>query len=192
MKKIFAATFNTRPILKNSYRFIRSDVPKFLSPNEVLWLINKNITTVVDLRSKAECLKASCPLEADSRFTYFHMPVTGGNNVPGSADEVISSYINMVDSRMAEIVDTILNSSTNVLYFCNAGKDRTGVVSAILLYKLGFNSEYIIDDYMKSEKNLPDILHSHTTEQNYNIDVITPQRQYITKFLQYITHMPTL
>ena len=40
---------------------------------------------------------------------------------------------------------------------CTAGKDRTGVVSAILRHKIGMDSEYIIEDYMKSKDNLKDM-----------------------------------
>ena len=62
------------------------------------------------------------------------MPVTGGNAVPPCREQVAKSYLNMVDGQMERIVDTIWNARSNVLYFCSAGKDRTGVV---LLYCCG-------------------------------------------------------
>lgn len=43
---------------------------------------------------------------------------------------------------MDNIIDTILNADTNVVYFCNAGKDRTGVVTAIILSNLGYENNY--------------------------------------------------
>lgn len=66
------------------------------------------------------------------------MPVTDGSAIPKSVNEVSKSYIKMVDEQLCEIVDFIMNVNSNVLYFCNAGKDRTGVISAILLMKAGF------------------------------------------------------
>jgi len=33
----------------------------------------------------------------------------------------------------------MIDSYDNILFFCNAGKDRTGVVSAIILYTLGYD-----------------------------------------------------
>lgn len=45
----------------------------------------------------------------------------------------------MLDSQMYRIIDLICNAKSNVLYFCNAGKDRTGVVSAILLLKFSMD-----------------------------------------------------
>ncbi|XP_076801073.1 uncharacterized protein LOC143445685 [Clavelina lepadiformis] len=38
---------------------------------------------------------------------------------------------------------------------CHAGKDRTGIVSAILLSICGFDRETIVDDYARSEFGLP-------------------------------------
>lgn len=75
---------------------------------------------------------------------------------------------------------------SNVLYFCNAGKDRTGVVSAILLRNAGFAEEYIVDDYMKSKDNLTDMLNAYSL-QNPEIDVniITPNEKYIKDFLHW-------
>lgn len=75
---------------------------------------------------------------------------------------------------------------SNVLYFCNAGKDRTGVVSAVLLYKLGMSLEYIVNDYMKSKNNLKELLNEFA-RQNPAIDIemITPHKRYIMEFLEW-------
>jgi protein-tyrosine phosphatase len=42
-----------------------------------------------------------------------------------------------------------------VLLHCAAGKDRTGVVSALLLSLLGVGREAIVDDYMASGHSMP-------------------------------------
>lgn len=101
------------------------------------------------------------PLMDDGRFQYHCMPVTGGNAVPESVEDVSKSCINMVDVQMNKIIGTIINADTNVLYFCNAGKDRTGVVSALLLHKLGMSQEYIINDYMESGIHLKSMLEAY-------------------------------
>lgn len=44
------STKNTRAILPDSYRFVRSDVPDSLTEPEIQWLIKHNIVTVIDLR----------------------------------------------------------------------------------------------------------------------------------------------
>lgn len=154
MKSILNSTRNTRAILPDSLQYIRSDVPSCLTEQEVQWFLDNNIITIIDLREDAEREQKKCPLIDDQRFQYFCMPVTGGNAIPKSTDGVSKSYIKMVDEHMDKIIDTIMCADTNVLFFCNAGKDRTGVVSAMILHKLGMNKDYIIKDYMESKENL--------------------------------------
>ncbi len=187
MSSLFANTKNTRCIIDDDFRFIRSDIPTVLCDDEINWLIDNNVTTVVDLRTVEEQKCKNCPLESISGFNYYKMTVTGGDVVPESVDKVSDSYINMVDFQMNDIIDTIINADSNVLYFCNAGKDRTGVVSAIILRKLGYDDEYIISDYLKSADNLHDVLNAYA-ENNPEIDinVITPKAEYIRKLLQYL------
>lgn len=179
-------TLNTRPILENSLKYIRSDVPTQISEDEKNWLFQNNITTIVDLRTDEERIRKECPLSKDERFMYYCMPVTGGSAIPKSDDEVSKSYVQMVDIKLCEIVNFMMNVNSNVLYFCNAGKDRTGVISAILLWKSGKNVEYIIDDYMKSKSNLKDMLENYA-KQNLEVDinVITPHERYIKEFLEW-------
>ena len=113
------------------------------------------------------------------------MPVTGGSKVPESVNDVSKSYINMADAQMETIIDTIWNAKTNVLYFCNAGKDRTGVVSALLLAKMGMSREYIIADYMESKQNLKDMLEAYAKQcPDVDIEVITPHERYMAEFLE--------
>ena len=186
MEIIFKSTLNTRAILKDSLKFIRSDVPTIVTEEERLWLIENNITTIVDLRTDKERLRKICPLENDERFDYHSMPVTGGDIVPKSVDDVSKSYINMVDEKLHKTIDLILYSKSNALYFCNAGKDRTGVVSAILLYKSGASVEYIVDDYMKSKENLKNALNAFANQNpEIDINVITPDERYIREFLDW-------
>ena len=191
MGNIFKSTLNTRPILENSLKFIRSDVPTSISEDEILWLLENNITSVIDLRTDDERIRKECPLSKDNRFTYHCMPVTGGNAVPPTVDDVSKSYISMVDEQMDRIIETAWNSNSNVLYFCNAGKDRTGVVSAVLLHNAGVGLEYIVDDYMKTKNNLEKVLKDFANNNSeIDINVITPCRRYIEEFLEwYMNHI---
>ena len=184
---ILNSTCNTRAILPNSLRYIRSDVPDKLTKQETEWLVSQKITTIIDLRTEDEREKRKCVLADDNRFTYFSMPVTGGNVVPKSVDEVSKSYIDMADEQMKAIITAILEAQSNVLYFCNAGKDRTGVVSAILLTQSGMDEEYIVRDYMKSKENLRKVLESFTRQcPQVDIRVITPHERYMKEFLEWL------
>lgn len=187
MGSILKSTKNTRAILPDSFRFVRSDVPDHITEPEIQWLIKHNIVTVIDLREEDERNIKRCSLIDNTSFQYHCMPVTGGNIIPETVDEVSKSYIRMVDSQMNKIINTIMNANTNVLFFCNAGKDRTGVVAAILLYKMGMSRDFIIDDYMESEKNLKEMLEMYTKQfPEVNKDIITPHVRYIDEFLEWL------
>ena len=93
----------------------------------------------------------------------------------------------MVDAQMEKIIDTIMNAETNVMYFCTAGKDRTGVVSALILKRLGFSNKVIIDDYMKSKDNLLDMLRAYVSvHPEVDIEIITPHRENMEQLLKYL------
>lgn len=184
MSSLLNSTLNTRPLIKGSLKYIRSDVPYKLCENEIQWLIKNNIVTIVDLRSESETEQRLCPLSQRQEFEYINIPVTGGNCVPKSADKVSLSYLKMVDDTMWEIITTIEQAQSNVLYFCNAGKDRTGVVSALLLLRLGAKKQEIIDDYVCSYENLKEMLNSFAFDNpNVDIETITPKARYMQEFL---------
>ena len=91
----------------------------------------------------------------------------------------------MLDGQMDQIVDVIMNADSNVLYFCHAGKDRTGVVSAVILKKLGFDDRTIIDDYMETKDNLMDVLTKYAKDHpDVDINTIIPREENIIKVLR--------
>lgn len=91
----------------------------------------------------------------------------------------------MVDDKMKNIIDTIMNAESNVMYFCTAGKDRTSVVSALILKRLGFSDEIIVDDYMKSKDNLMDVLTAYVNiHPEVDIEIITSHRDNMEQLLK--------
>ena len=184
MPSLLQSTLNTRLLPTGDMRFVRSDCPEKLTDEEVEWLLRNHITTIVDLREKKEYEQKTCRLETEDGFTFYHMPVTGGGDTPKSPDEVASVYLGMLDEQMDKIIQTIMGAKSNVLYFCGAGKDRTGVVSAIILKKLGFDDQTIIDDYMKTKENLLDFLTDYVNEHpQVDINIIIPNENNIRKVL---------
>ncbi len=185
MGSLLRSTLNTRPLPIEGMRYIRSDVPLNLEKEEIQWLLNNDITTLVDLRSEEELERRPCPLQKVEGFTYYHLPVTGGGDVPKSRGHLHEIYQGMVDAQMETILNTILNASSNVMYFCTAGKDRTGVVSALLLKHLGVSEDVIVEDYMKSKENLMDMLITYVTNHpEVDINIIIPQEENIKRVLE--------
>ena len=91
---------------------------------------------------------------------------------------------------MDEIIQTIMGAKSNVLFFCGAGKDRTGVVSAIILKKLGFDDQTIIDDYMKTKENLHEFLTAYVKEHpQVDINTVIPNENNIKKVLETLSQI---
>ena len=59
-----------------------------------------------------------------------------------------------------------------------AGKDRTGVVSAIILKKLGYSDQVIVDDYMETKDTLMGFLTSYVKEHP-EVDIVLLQINYL-------------
>ena len=187
MSSLLQSTRNTRALPTGTMRYIRSDAPENLTAQEVQWLLDNNIITIVDLRSDEEIDKTPCCLKELDDFRYFHLPVTGGGDTPKSLEHLYIVYQQMIDDKMEKIIDIIMNAESNVMYFCTAGKDRTGVVSAIILKRLGFSDEVIIEDYMKSKDNLMDMLTAYVSvHPEVDIEIIIPHRENIEQLLEYI------
>lgn len=187
MGSLLKSTLNTRSLPVGGMRYIRSDVPLYLTAEEIQWLMDHDITTLVDLRSPQEVERKPCPLQTAAGFTYYHLPVTGGGDAPKSREQLYEVYQGMVDGQMDTILDTILNALSNVMYFCTAGKDRTGVVSALLLRRLGVSEAVIVDDYMKSRENLWGMLTAYVkSHPEVDMDIIVPREENIRNVLSKI------
>lgn len=185
MSSLLESTRNTRVLPTGTMRYIRSDVPENLTAKEIQWLLDNNITTIVDLRSEEEAVRKPCYLKERTGFRYVHLPVTGGGATPKSLEHLHIVYRQMLDEKMEKIIDVIMNAKSNVMYFCTAGKDRTGVVSAIILKRLGFSDEVIIDDYMQSKDNLMDMLMAYVNAHpEVDMEIIIPHRENMEKLLK--------
>lgn len=183
MSSLLYSTKNTRALPVGGMRYIRSDFPGALTEEEICRLLENNIRTIVDLRSDMEVTAKPCILKDRDGFIYFHLPVTGGSKVPDSPEQLHIIYEQMLDEQMEKIAHVIMNAGTNVMYFCTAGKDRTGVVSAVILKRLGVSDEVIIDDYMKSKDNLLDMLTEYGRLHPERAEVVMPCRENIKQLL---------
>lgn len=186
MGSLLKSTYNTRYLIEDNPLYIRSDALIHLTESDIQWLLDHQVKTIVDLRDDFERKKAPCVLENDDRFSC-HVYSLNGKMIPNSASEVTASYIQMMDETMNDALTFLLNCQSPVIYFCSAGKDRTGVLSALLLKKLGYEEQYIIQDYMKSKESLKPLF------EKYDISIqsiIVPQESYMKGFLLQLKFKP--
>lgn len=182
--KLLSSTINTRPLLRNNLRNIRSDVPTIITEEDKRWFSEHDIPTIIDLPTPWEQNHKFCPLQQEEDFSYYSIALQGGAEIPKKPELVPVSYINIVNGDLWRVIEIAMSAKTNVLYFCNMGKDRTGVVSAIILKKLGAGREKIISDYVKTWENTKEVLEKFAAD-NPGIDknVIMPRAEYIETFL---------
>jgi protein-tyrosine phosphatase len=117
-------------------------------------LTRLGVRVAIDLRPAQE--QAAEPTDV-AFLRILHVPLMRGEGTSGSA--ALESGEAYLRDRYAEIVleraldmGTILRSLTHddglpAVIHCAAGKDRTGVVSAILLLALGVDEATVLDDY---------------------------------------------
>ncbi len=138
---------------------LRSEQPCGLSDEEKSHLVTKGLTDVIDLRSDEECAEFPNSFAGHSAVTLHRFNLKSDLGVIGtSEDESMGAlYEQTLDTRGAMLTDilaTVAASPGLVLIHCLAGKDRTGIVVALLLLSLGVAGQDVIADYQVSEVHL--------------------------------------
>lgn len=159
---LLSATANTRdlggyPALSGQYtvknRVWRSDAPVVWNEADARLLEARNMRTLIDLRTDGETQKRPCAYADSSGFDYRRFPITAGSAPPPTLEDVPASYLQIaMQPETAATLRLIAEADTGVLLFCTAGKDRTGVVSALLLLACGVDRATVIADYAVSRE----------------------------------------
>lgn len=158
-KSILESTHNTRELggykckdgLTKNNSLWRSDAFDEFNENDYELLKKHGFTTIIDLRSNEEVNKKPDPYA--NKLTYYHFPIIEGSTLPPSLEEVPLSYMMIANSEgIKKAYKIIANANNGVLFHCTAGKDRTGVLSAIILMLKEVSDEDIIFDYVISRE----------------------------------------
>jgi protein tyrosine/serine phosphatase len=65
------------------------------------------------------------------------------------------------------VLTTLASADGPAVYHCAAGKDRTGVISAVILGVLGVPDEVIVADYAATKENLEAIIERLMATKSY-------------------------
>ena len=142
-------------------RLLRGDNLEGLTEEDLRWLLDRGITTVVDLRSEAETGRKPDQLASQPGFYYFHCPLLSeGDGMPNLETDVGQGYFRMLDGSdlVAKAMRTVAAAPAGVLFHCTAGKDRTGLLAALLLGLAGAERTELLADYQVSETYLADVI----------------------------------
>ncbi|WP_171014950.1 tyrosine-protein phosphatase [Culicoidibacter larvae] len=131
--------------------YLRSDCLSELSVNEQECLLSYGVTSVIDLRYNDEILIAEDPFINTIGVAYYNIPLS--NNLETITETSLGdAYVQMAKDKkfIRHFFKAAATSTGTLLFHCSAGKDRTGVVAALLLLLAGVDKEDIIADYQVS------------------------------------------
>lgn len=195
MQSLLRTTMNTRDL--GGYitvdgnkticnRIYRSDRQEYPCDEDVIFLLGNDITTIIDMRTEQDTVNKPSGFRNLKEFAYFNIPIKEGSYIPESVEAVPGSYMDIACStNMSKVFKTIAEADSGVMFNCSAGKDRSGVVSAIILMLCRVNENDIISDYMLSKecnrerfnllkRNYPDI----------DMNIVIPRESYMRDFMR--------
>jgi protein tyrosine/serine phosphatase len=157
-------------------RLFRSDSLSYLSDRDVASLRDElGVRTVIDLRAGHEVEEyGHGPLAAHVR--QLHLPIVDQTREPPTPrrlirrapkfqtlDEIYGFMLREYAQRFGVVLRVIADADNHPLVFhCAAGKDRTGLVSALVLSVCGVADDTIVADFAFTESRMPEIIARHT------------------------------
>ena len=194
-KSLLETTMNTRDLGGHicadgkktlNFRFLRSDKQNYPSPRDVEFLMEKGITTIIDVREEEVVKNSPNGFAEKEGFHYMNFPIVEGGKVPESVEAVPGSYMMIAKSpSLKDIFTAMAASETGVMFNCSAGKDRTGVITAILLMLCGVPEDEIVEDYMLTkEYNRERFKMAAIHHPDLDLNIIIPRESYIKDFMR--------
>lgn len=149
----------------------RSDELTHLTDSDLLYLSKIGVASIIDFRAQNEIKRAPDKTPLTAKFSY---PITIS---PGAVrtdkveeDSDCSTFtLQMENMYRAFVSDTLCIRAFRIMFLvlqnylsaplifhCSAGKDRTGIAAALILFSLGASEEVVYDDYLMSRFLLAD------------------------------------
>ncbi|MGW0326868.1 tyrosine-protein phosphatase [Nocardia sp. NPDC003183] len=146
-------------------RVFRSDLLTRLDAGDVAFLLTDcGLRTVVDLRAPDEIVTDGTGAVVDAVADYRNLHVYGADRVrldltevspDGSMFDRYCEYLEHSSENIAAVLRLLsVPGQLPALIHCAAGKDRTGVVIALLLAVAGVRADDIIADYAATTPNI--------------------------------------
>jgi protein-tyrosine phosphatase len=149
----------------------RADTLHRLTPEDLDVLRGMGLRTVIDLRTPDELDRhGRIPLADHDEVVHHHLPMVDelrtDDAVPDesapSAEVRGDMYVRLVEQGGGAVVKAlellVADGALPAVFHCTAGKDRTGVLAALVLGQLGVPDAAIAEDYALTELSLPDTM----------------------------------
>ncbi|GAC1660679.1 MAG: hypothetical protein PVS2B1_18020 [Candidatus Dormibacteraceae bacterium] len=138
---------------------VRSDSIAPLTPAGREALIAYGVTTVIDLRTVGEVTRVPNPFATGGGPVYRHLPMIDDSMMVelGAASGMYERYLRMLDGRpyaFRAIFEAVAEAEGPAVFHCFAGKDRTGLLAAMLLSLAGVPDDAIAADFAETDAQL--------------------------------------
>lgn len=152
---------DTRLIHQRVFR--SATLTTYQNDTEFIHFLNENnIVQIIDLRADRELAADGYTNRSKSLFNYTHAPFDPWRahsqefdkqyNYGTNVEIAYRFFILECKASVAFVMRTILAQKSNaVLIHCHAGKDRTGIIVALLYLIMGINYTIILQDYLASK-----------------------------------------
>lgn len=133
----------------------RCDSPHRLSEPDRASLIQGGLRTAIDLRQAEELAEAPNVFAASAQVSYRHLPLLNDtSSMPEVLPTLVEIYRSILDERGDQVGAVLAAMAAPgglpAVVNCTAGKDRTGLISALVLGLAGVPEETIVADYALS------------------------------------------
>ena len=149
-------------------QILRSENLSRLTADDFQRLEEIGVRTVIDLRSAREHEEKPTVWQGDNPPQFFHFPIGDADNAwfrsqsrmmkdnrfteEQALEHMVDGYRMIAEegpSSYRELMALVLDASNwPILIHCNAGKDRTGIATALILEAVGVERDVIMDDYL--------------------------------------------
>lgn len=177
---------------------IRSDSPSDLTKEQCDNLKAAGITCVIDLRSEAEVRHYGNPFREYEGVDFYNIPLFIGD--PDNENDPTINFLRthllgdfyvlilqQLGDRICRILKIISDNEGITMYHCAHGKDRTGIISAILYLLAGASRENIIRNYECSYTFMKPILDPLIATQEPGLKhILGSDAENMVIFLDYI------
>lgn len=133
---------------------VRCGIPRNPTYEDIIFLKNLGIKNIIDLRGIEEADERPSIFSSLAEFNYYHITTLEANPALNKTNspiwELYAMSLEEYGENYAKILRAIISFKEPFLFHCFLGKDRTGLIAAILLDAAGVSKEDIIKDYCTS------------------------------------------
>lgn len=180
-----------------THRFVRSASTTHVTDEDKKILYDYGIRHVIDLRSDYELVHQPDIFKESDNIIYHNINLIQSKTANVVPDDIMNYkdlsgfYIYIIEvhkEKMKEVFDLFAKYLYDgILFHCSAGKDRTGIIAALLMDLVGCHEYDIVKDYSESyENNLAIMQELEEMVEPEQRAMLGSNPNYMIRFLDYL------